>query len=96
MAISFLGGPYDGLRLDDHQVAGLTLLVPILTPGGLRVFTLMPSLARWGLLVRGKLKLDESMPHYAYELGRTAAGLVFRDADADGTFDWALNHRCRE
>jgi hypothetical protein len=91
--IRFIGGPYDGLRLDDYQVISLTTVVPLRTAGGLRVYALMPPLADWPAVLAGDPDRDEGLPDYAYELVRTPAGLAFRDAESDGGFDRVLRER---
>jgi hypothetical protein len=88
--IRFLGGPYDGLRLDDYQVISLTTVVPLRTDGRLRVYTLMPPLADWPPVLAEDQDREEGPSDYAYELVRTPGGLAFRDAERDGAFDRAV------
>jgi hypothetical protein len=90
LTIRFLGGPYDGLRLDDYQVISLATVVPLRTAGGLRVYALMPPLADWPAVLAGDPDRTDGRPDYAYELVRTPGGLALRDAERDGGFDRAV------
>ena len=88
MANCFVGGPYDGLRLDDFELSELTTLVPVRTDRGIRVFSLLPPLAEWDRVAAGGRPTTPGC--YAYELILTGDTGEFRDAVENGAFEQAL------
>ena len=88
MANRFVGGPYDGLRLDDAELSEFTTLVPVRTDRGIRVFSLLPPLGEWDRVAAGEP--PASPGRYAYELILTGDTGEFRDAVENGEFERAV------
>lgn len=89
MANCFIGGPYDGLELDDSQLSEFTTLVPVRTDRGIRVFSLLPPLREWDRVAAG---MPPTAPgRYAYELVLSGDSGEFRDAVENGAFERAVS-----
>lgn len=88
MPNDFVGGPYDGLRLDDFELSGLTTLVAVRTDRGIRVFSLLPPLREWDRVAAGGR--PAAAAGYPYELILTADAGAFHDAVENGAFDRAV------
>jgi hypothetical protein len=93
MVNCFIGGPYDGLRLDDYQLIEFTTLVPLLTKRGFRVFVLLPALREWERVVAGEI--NDIRGDYAYELIIEGDTEEFQDAVENGGFQRAITETPR-
>jgi hypothetical protein len=99
--VSFIGGPYDGLRMDEHELRRLTHPVVIVGAPGIRVFVLMPDLADWEEVESGVRPPDPAAGTYAYEMigdiddRVDGPDVVYRDAVLDGSFARALHDGIR-
>jgi hypothetical protein len=99
--VGFVGGPYDGLRLDEQELRRLVNPVVIVGAPGIRVFVLMPRLADWEGVGSGARRPDPAAGTYAYEMvgdgddGVGGPGVVYRDAVLDGSFARALHDGIR-
>jgi hypothetical protein len=99
--IDFVGGPYDGLRLDERELRRLARPVVIVGAPGIRVFALMPRLAVWEeVRAGGRCPPDPAAGAYAYEMvgddgGAGGPEVVYRDAVLDGSFARALRDGIR-
>jgi hypothetical protein len=88
MANCFVGGPYDGLELDDVELSEFTTLVPVRTDRGIRVFSLLPPLREWDRVAAGVPFAEPG--RYAYELVLTGDSGEFRDAVENGAYEQAV------
>lgn len=89
MANCFVGGPYDGLELDDFQLSEFTTLVPVRTDRGIRVFSLLPPPREWDEVAAGVSPVASGQ--YAYELILSGDSGEFRDAVENGAYERAVS-----
>jgi hypothetical protein len=87
MGMRFIGGPYDGMEIDQTLLNRHAELVPVSGDLGMRLFMLMPPRASWEKILRGEAA--KKGPLQPYERVFNPEGAHFEAVPA-GAFDQAL------